>query len=100
MRCRTVFSAGLGIKLGRFRSDVPQAILEETERLAFSLTDEHLMKVEEGLFHQATEIITYHVDLIYKKYTDQTVPSHNPKGEPHVEAAYQTSANRYDERDG
>lgn len=39
----------------------------------FYPTEDLLMKVEEGLFYQAAEIISYHMGHIYKEYTDQSV---------------------------
>ncbi|UUZ94930.1 PucR family transcriptional regulator ligand-binding domain-containing protein [Paenibacillus sp. P25] len=51
-------------------------LLEKEQCIGYALffpTDEQLMKVEEGLFHQAAEIISYHMGHIYKEYTDHSV---------------------------
>ncbi|OXM87775.1 PucR family transcriptional regulator [Paenibacillus rigui] len=39
----------------------------------FHPTDAALMKVEEGLFHQAAEIISYHMGFIYKDYLEHSL---------------------------
>ncbi|ULL14586.1 PucR family transcriptional regulator [Paenibacillus sp. H1-7] len=39
----------------------------------FYTMEDQLMKVEEGLFLQAAEIISYHISFIYKEYTENTI---------------------------
>ncbi|MGG1597705.1 PucR family transcriptional regulator [Paenibacillus naphthalenovorans] len=39
----------------------------------FYPTEPQLMKVEEGLFHQAAEIISYQMSFVYKEFVDQSV---------------------------
>ncbi|TVY10008.1 PucR family transcriptional regulator [Paenibacillus cremeus] len=49
---------------------------EKEECLGYALfypPAEQVLKVEEGLFHQAAEIISYHMGFIYKEYMEHSV---------------------------
>ncbi|MFH5184457.1 PucR family transcriptional regulator [Paenibacillus sp. TAB 01] len=51
-------------------------LMQKEECIGYVLfypTDAALMKVEEGLFHQAAEIISYHMSFIYKDYLEHSL---------------------------